>query len=105
MEGNAETTCLRCGTLLVVRPDHHERRCPSCGTLHARHDLVPSKFPFTLKLISGTTGEVVWSRTVTLDEARSLAKIEIPSFASSEHYPVRAEIIYADGTTEVKGMQ
>jgi hypothetical protein len=36
---------------------------------------------------------------VTLDEARSLAKIEIPSFAGTEHYPVLAEILYADGTT------
>ncbi len=71
----------------------------------ARHDLTPDKFPFTIKLVSGTTGEVVWSRTVTIDEARNIAKVEIPSFAGSDHYPVRAEITYADGTTEVQGMQ
>ena len=49
-----------------------------------------------MQLVSGATGEVVWSRTVTLDEARGLAKVEIPSFVGSEHYPVRAEIEYAD---------
>ena len=97
------THCLRCGTPLNAA-DGGERRCPSCGTPHVRHDLSPSKFPFTLKLISGMTGEIVWSRTVTIDEARALAKVEIPSFANSAHYPVRAEIEYADGTTEVKGM-
>ena len=43
--------------------------------------------------------------TVTIDEARHLAKVEIPSFAGSKHYPVRVEITYADGTIEVKGMQ
>lgn len=104
------THCLRCGGDLASVNTHerrytHERRCVRCGTPHARHDLAPSKFPFTLKLISGTTGEVVWSRTVTIDEARGLAKVEIPSFANSAHYPVRAEILYADGTTEVRGMQ
>lgn len=65
----------------------------------ARHNYPPEKFPITLQLLSGKTGKVVWSRTVTVDEARSLAKIEIPSFAGTEHYPVLAEIIYADGTT------
>ena len=64
----------------------------------ARHDYPPEKFPITLQLLSGKTGAVVWSRTVTIDEARSLAKIEIPSFAGTEHYPVLAEILYADGT-------
>ena len=64
----------------------------------ARHDYAPEKFPLTMRIYSGKTGEVVWSRTVTLDEARGLAKIEIPSYAGTEHYPVRAEIIYADGT-------
>lgn len=98
------TSCLRCGAALVA-VDDHERRCESCGTPHVRHDLSPDKFPFTLKFVSGTTGEVVWSRTVTIDEARSLAKVEVPSFAGSEHYPVRTEIEYADGTTEVRGMQ
>ena len=64
----------------------------------ARHNYPPDKFPLTLRLLSGKTGEVVWSRTVTLDDARALAKIEIPSFANTEHYPVLAEILYADGT-------
>lgn len=66
----------------------------------ARHDYPPDKFPLTMRLVSGTTGEVVWSRTVTIDEARKLATIEIPSYANSEHCPVRAEILYADGTSD-----
>ena len=70
----------------------------------ARHDYPPEwalteKYPLTLRLLSGKTGEIVWSRTVTIDEARALAKVEIPSFIGTEHYPVLAEIIYADGTT------
>jgi hypothetical protein len=71
----------------------------------ARHDLPPKKFPLTFRIYSSKTGECVWSRTVTRDEARTLAKVEIPSFAESEHYPVRVEITYADGTTDVGGMQ
>lgn len=65
----------------------------------------PEKFPLTLQLYSGTSGELLWSRTVTLDEARSLAKIEIPGYAGTEHYPVRSEVVYADGTTSIGGMQ
>ena len=64
----------------------------------ARHDYPPEKFPLTMRIFSGKTDEVVWSRTVTLDEARGLAKIEIPGFQNTEHYPVRVEITYADGT-------
>ena len=71
----------------------------------ARHDFQPEKFPLTLQLYSGTTGDLVWSRTVTLDEARSRAKIEIPSYAGTEHYPVRAEVACADGTIAAGGMQ
>ena len=70
----------------------------------ARHDYSPEKFPLTMRIYSSKTGEVVWSRTVTLDEARGLAKIEIPSYAGTEHYPVRAEIAYADGTIADGGM-
>lgn len=66
----------------------------------ARHDYPSTKFPITLRVLSSKTGAIVWSRTVTLDEARGPAKIEIPSFAGTEHYPVLAEIVYADGTTE-----
>lgn len=64
----------------------------------------PEKFPLTFRLYSGTTGELVWSRTVTIEDARSLAKIEIPGYAGTAHYPVRSEIICADGTTHVGGM-
>lgn len=71
----------------------------------ARHDFPPEKYPLTIRFISGTTGAVVWERIVTLEEARDLAKVEIPSFAGTDHYPVRAEIIYADGTSETEGMQ
>ena len=71
----------------------------------ARHDYSPEKFPLTIRLYSGKTGEVVWSRTVTLDEARGLAKIALPGYANTEHYPVRAEIAYADGTIADGGMQ
>jgi len=98
------TQCLRCGAPLVDTSRDHTRACARCGTPHARHDLPLSKFPLTIKLISCATDEVVWSRTITADEAQGLAKVEIPSFANSVHYPVRAEIEYADGTTEVKGM-
>jgi hypothetical protein len=71
----------------------------------ARHNYPPEKFPLTLRLYSGKTTELLWSRTVTLDEARSLAKIEIPGYAGTEHYPVRVEITYADGTASNGGMQ
>ena len=64
----------------------------------ARHDYPPEKFPLTLQLYSGKTGELVWSRTVTINEARTLAKIEIPSYAGTEHWPVWSTITYADGT-------
>jgi hypothetical protein len=64
----------------------------------ARHDFTPDKFPLTLRLRSGKTGAVVWSRTVTIDEARELAKVEIPSFRDTEHYPVLVEVLHADGT-------
>lgn len=67
------------------------------------HNYPPEKFPLTLRLYSSKTGEVVWSRTVTLDEARGLARIEIPGYRHTEHYPVRAEILYADGTTSNGG--
>ena len=70
----------------------------------ARHDYAPEKFPITYRLYSGKTGECLWSRTVSLDEARALAKIEIPSYRGTEHYPVRAEIAYADGTIADGGM-
>lgn len=63
-----------------------------------RQDYPLDKFPITIRLLSGKTGAVVWSRTVTLDEARTRAKVEIPSFTGTEHYPVLAEIVYADGT-------
>ena len=65
----------------------------------------PEKFPLTFQLYSGKTGELLWSRTVTIDAARSLAKIEIPGYAGTEHYPVRAKVTCADGTTADEGMQ
>lgn len=101
---NPETRCGRCGDPLDV-PTGKNRRCSRCGTPHVRQDLSPKKFPMTMKLVSGKTGEVLWTRVITLDEARILARIEIPSYAGTEHYPVRAEIEYADGTTDVGGMQ
>jgi hypothetical protein len=70
----------------------------------ARHDLPPDAFPLTIRYFSGKTGELLWSRTVTLHEARGLAKINIPGYAGTDHYPVRAEIEYADGTIDVEGM-
>jgi hypothetical protein len=70
----------------------------------ARHNVAASKYPITLRLFSGKTGDLVWSRVVTLDEARQLATVEIPCYAGTDHYPVRAEIAYADGTTSIEGM-
>ena len=70
-----------------------------------RQDLAASKFPLTIKLHSGKTDEVLWSHVVTLDKARQLAKVEIPCYAGTEHYPVRAKIEYGDGTTEIGGME
>jgi len=100
---NESTHCGHCGRPIVVPTDRTER-CVYCGTPHVRRDLSARKFPITLKLVSGTTDEVVWSRTITLDEARGLAKIEVPSFAETRHHPVRTEVEYADGTSEVGGM-
>ena len=69
------------------------------------HDFAPEKFPLAMRIYSSKTGKVVWSRTVTLGEARALVAVEIPSYADTEHYPVRIEITYADGTTTDGGMQ
>jgi hypothetical protein len=69
----------------------------------ARHNYSPEKFPITFRLYSGKTGELLWSRTVTIDEARTLAKVEVPGYADTEHYPVRTEILYADGTHHIEG--
>ena len=60
------------------------------------HSYPPEKFPLTMRLFSGKTGEVLWSRTVTLEEARSLATIQIPAYGHTDHVPVRAEITCAD---------
>ncbi len=70
----------------------------------ANVDFSRDKYPITIRLIGGPTGVVVWERTVTLEEAEGLAQVEIPGFAGTEHYPVRAEIVDADGTTDVGGM-
>lgn len=70
-----------------------------------RHDFAARQYPLTIRIYSGTTGDLLWSRTVTLAEARGLAKVEVPSFAGSAHYPVRVEITYADGTTEIGGLE
>lgn len=70
-----------------------------------RHNFSPTKFPIAIRIYSGKTKEVIWSREITLEEARSLAKVDIPGYAGTEHYPVRTEIAYADGTTEVGGME
>jgi hypothetical protein len=70
----------------------------------SKHLLDPKQFPVTIRLVSGTTGAMVWERVVTIEEARDLARVEIPSFANTEHYPVRADIHDADGTTEIGGM-
>ena len=100
------THCERCGAaLLAADGEHRYSRCARCGTPHARHDLAAVKFPLTITLYSGKTGELLWSRAVSIDEARTLAKVEIPGYADTEHYPVRAEIAYADGTTTVGGME
>ncbi|HSX22827.1 MAG TPA: hypothetical protein VLE97_08660 [Gaiellaceae bacterium] len=71
----------------------------------ARHDYPASKFPITYRLYSGKTGALLWEHTVNLDEARQLARVEVPGYADTEHYPVRAEIRYGDGTSTTQVMQ
>jgi hypothetical protein len=71
----------------------------------ARHDYPVSKFPVTYRLYSGKTGELLWERTVSLGDARNLARVEVPGYAGTEHYPVRAEITYGDGTSTTQVMQ
>jgi hypothetical protein len=97
------THCARCGGALGA-PSDDGARCADCGTPHVHHDLSPDKFPLTIKILSGKTGEILWLREVTLAKARMLAEVLIPGYAHTEHYPVRAEITYADGTTEIRGM-
>lgn len=75
------------------------------GKPTARHDFSESQYPLTLRLYSGKTGELLWERTVTLAEAQQLAKVEIPGYGGTEHYPVRSEITYADGSIEIAMMQ
>ena len=101
------THCARCGGDIVDAPAGDVRRyprCARCGIQHVNHDLSPDKFPLTLKLLSGKTGEILWWRTITIEAARQVAQITIPSYRDTEHYPVRAEVTYADGTTEIQGM-
>lgn len=62
------------------------------------HDYAPEKFPITIKIRSGKTDEMIWSRTITLEEARGPALVKIPGYTGTEHYPVRVEIDFADGT-------
>lgn len=90
--------CARCGCA------YHECECQDGRPTSHPHLLPASAYPLTIKIVSGTTGEIVWSRKIDLIEAKTLAKIEIPSFKDTEHYPVRTEIEYADGTKEVEGM-
>jgi hypothetical protein len=69
-----------------------------------RHNYTPDKFPLTLSLYSGKTGELLWSRTVTFEEAAFLARIDVPGYANTEHYPVRSEIRFASGEIAVGGL-
>ncbi len=67
----------------------------------ALHLLPASAYPFTIRIFSGKTGEVIWSKTVQLPRpSTKLAALEIPGYSGTEHTPVRVEIEYADGTTE-----
>jgi hypothetical protein len=56
------------------------------------HDFSPEQFPLTIRILSGTTGELLWSRVVTLDEAREITLIQVPCYAGTAHYPVHAEV-------------
>lgn len=69
------------------------------------HFLPSTSFPLTIKILSGKTGEVLWSRTVTLAEAKGIASVQVPGYGSTEHYPVSVEFTYGDGTTTIERMQ
>jgi hypothetical protein len=68
-------------------------------TTRPLHNYAPEKFPLTIRIKSGKTDAVIWSRTITLEEARGPALVKIPGYAGTEHYPVRAEVDCADGTS------
>lgn len=67
----------------------------------ACHDFSPEKYPITIRIRSGKTGKELWWRTITLDEARTRPRIEIPSYAGSEHWPVHVDVAYADETIDI----
>jgi len=100
------THCTHCEAALIPADEEHRYpRCSCCGAPHAHHDLSPDKFPLTIRIYSGKTGKLLWLRSVTLDEAQGRAKVTIPGYAGTEHYPVRTEIAYADGTADDGGME
>jgi hypothetical protein len=65
------------------------------------HRLSAESFPLT---IYSRTGELIWSKTVERPKhPTDLEAVGIPGYAGTEHYPVRVEIEYADGTTGITG--
>jgi hypothetical protein len=62
-------------------------------------------FPVTFRIFSGKTGEVLWQKTVERPPSGELISLDIPGYADTEHFPVRVEIQFADGTTEIGGME
>jgi hypothetical protein len=66
---------------------------PIGAASHVRHFTL-DLFPITIRIRSGKTGELLWSRTITRDEARQLASLEVPSYYGTEHYPAPTEVTY-----------
>lgn len=71
----------------------------------ANYSLPSSSFPLTITIFSGKTDEILWQQTISLDDARQIAKLHVPGYGNTEHYPVRVEYKYGDGTTRIVGME
>lgn len=58
--------------------------------------LSPQLFPVRMRLVDEATGEQLWQRVVTLEEATDLARVQVPGFGKDSR-TVRTEITDATG--------